>query len=227
VDSRTDPAASGVTTFALLSVPRDTESLWIEDRAKYLTWLREPLQQLEFVVGGRSLRELLQELEVPEPETYGFPDDFGLLSVADLAWPRCAASALRQLAGVEARDDAELPLETGRLPLYVCPMCGDLGCGAVTVAVLWAPDGTRVTWCDFRMEDGYSDDRETIDLGALGPFVFDADDYRKHCSNPSACSTPSPPTRKQRKPSTGGAVAYAVPCDVCCGGDGCSPTPRR
>ena len=83
-------------------------------RTKYLRRLSEPQKQLEFVVNGTSLQRLLQRLEVPEPETYGFPEPFDLVSVADLAWPGEAAADLRRLAGDLPRDDEHWPLEPGR-----------------------------------------------------------------------------------------------------------------
>ncbi len=145
-----------------------------EARARYVGWLREPVEQLDFAVDGVLLSERLRTLEVPQPDVFGL-DPFDLLSVVDLAWPREAASALRQLAGVEARS-ADWPLEPGRLPLYVCTMCADLGCGAVTVEVLH--QGDVVSWRDLRVEDGHTDQSEMIDLSALGPMTFDAEHYR-------------------------------------------------
>lgn len=95
--------------------------------------LREPSKQLDFVVDGALLRERLRTLEVPRPELFGL-DPFNMSGVADLAWPKEAAIALQHLAGLELRSEY-WPLAPGRFPLFVCEMCGDLGCGAVTVAV--------------------------------------------------------------------------------------------
>ena len=62
------------------------------------------------------------------------------------------------------------------VPLYVCPLDHDLGCGAVTVAV---DHGSEVTtWRDFRMEDLYPGESR-LDLSALGPFTFPRVLYRK------------------------------------------------
>ncbi len=55
-------------------------------------------------------------------------------------------------------------------------MCGDLGCGAITVGI--DRDRRSVTWRDFRMENGYTTGSEMIDLSALGPFIFDANAYK-------------------------------------------------
>lgn len=143
-------------------------------RARYVAWLDQPLKQLDFTIDGVLLSERLRTLEVPRPDEFGL-DPFDMLSVVDVAWPAEAASSLRQLAGVEPRS-LDWPLAPGRLPLYVCQICADIGCGAITVEVA-RPDGL-VAWQDFRMENGYTEQSELIDLGGLGPFTFDADGYR-------------------------------------------------
>lgn len=119
---------------------------------------------------------------MPEPETYGFPDPFQYTSVADLAHPGYAAADLRRLAGDLPRDDESWPLEPGRLPLYVCPIDGDLACGAVTVAVTHGRNET--TWSDFRLEDGHTDDEIGLDLSALGPLTFPRAAYREALLEP-------------------------------------------
>lgn len=144
-----------------------------ERRVRYVPRLREPQQQLEFVVAGVPLSEQLRTFPVPRPELFGL-DPFDLLSVADVAWPEAALEGLEQLAGARERSE-EWPLAPGRFPLYVCPVCADLGCGALTVGVV--REGDQVVWRDFRMEDGYSDPDEVIDLTGFGPFVFDAQQY--------------------------------------------------
>ncbi len=85
-------------------------------RARYVPWLRETLAQLEFVIDGVPLRQVLETVEVPEPETCGFPDGPDMLSVADRAWPDEAAASLRRLAGMQ-EPDPDWPLQPGRLPL--------------------------------------------------------------------------------------------------------------
>ncbi len=153
------------------------------DRARYVPWLREPLHQIEFVIDGVPLRHLLETVEVPEAETSGFQDGLDLLSVADQAWPDEAAASLRRLAGVQ-EPSADWPLQPGRLPLYVCPMCADLACGAITVDVAWDEAGGTVTWRDLRLEDGHSESAQLLDLGAMPEYVFDAAPYRDTLLDP-------------------------------------------
>jgi hypothetical protein len=69
----------------------------------------------------------------------------------------------------------------GRVPLYVCPMCGDLGCGAVAARVRRGPGGT-IEWVDFAVVDGRGEAR---DLG-LPPLRFGVGAYRDALSAASA-----------------------------------------
>lgn len=162
-------------TFDLIEVDRSAPlSPGGSNRARWLERVREPVKQIDFVVDGALLSERLRTLDVPEPEIFGL-DPFDMSPVADLAWPETSASALRQLAGTEPRSE-DWPLAPGRFPLYVCEVCGDLGCGAITVAVLIQDEA--VVWSDFQMEDGFRTQSEKINLSALGPFTFDARLYR-------------------------------------------------
>jgi hypothetical protein len=72
------------------------------------------------------------------------------------------------------RDDPDFP--SGRVSLYVCPECADLGCGAV--AVRTRRTESVVVWSDFELEYNYHPspgyDGEFADLG---PFEFDWVDH--------------------------------------------------
>jgi hypothetical protein len=64
----------------------------------------------------------------------------------------------------------------GRVSLYVCPECGDLGCGAISVALERRND--LIVWRDFAFQNNY----EALDLDGLGckgigPFFFDRREY--------------------------------------------------
>src|SRR5690349_10261037 len=90
----------------------------------------------------------------------------GVLGTDDTVWNEAAGSKLLQQA------EADLP--PNRVALFVCPECGGISCGAVTVALNF--DGEYVIWSDFRWErdwDGAPDDRSL----AIGPFVFDRREY--------------------------------------------------
>jgi hypothetical protein len=66
---------------------------------------------------------------------------------------------------------------SGRVPLYVCACCADLGCGALTVSVEKTDGG--IVWRDFGWEwtDGGGISQPGYLAGA-GPYVFDAGEYR-------------------------------------------------
>src|ERR1044071_8719053 len=58
---------------------------------------------------------------------------------------------------------------SGRVPLYVCAECGDLGCGAITALVEWTSDG--FVWSDFAFENNYDASiTDAASYRAVGPF---------------------------------------------------------
>jgi len=90
--------------------------------------------------------------------------DIGVLSV-----DKCYA---KQLLLLEASF-----LESGRVPLYVCSCCADLGCGAITVSVEQIED--TIIWSDFGWEGPSSDDfTQSGYLKHTGPFYFDFEQYK-------------------------------------------------
>ena len=71
------------------------------------------------------------------------------------------------------REEGMGDLRSGRVALYVCPLCGDLGCGALAARVV--RDGPDIIWQDFAMEDDAQVQKE---IERLGPFRFDFEQYR-------------------------------------------------
>jgi len=59
---------------------------------------------------------------------------------------------IRQLAGMPACNENRV-LDSGRIPLYICSLCRDLGCGCFAVRVRFYED--VVTWSDFTSEYDY------------------------------------------------------------------------
>jgi len=103
-----------------------------------------------------------------------------VVSVADSAAPACSAAAVRALAGSAERGEEWAGLEEGRVALYGCGVCGDLGCGAITVAVRRLESSSRsptVCWEDIRFEDATTPADDMPDLSTVGPFTFDAAAY--------------------------------------------------
>jgi hypothetical protein len=71
----------------------------------------------------------------------------------------------------------ELPgdLPNDRVSLYICPECGDFGCGAITAKISVA--SSEVVWSEFGYENSYESSVLTEPFVALGPFVFDSHEY--------------------------------------------------
>ena len=90
---------------------------------------------LDFVVDGQSLGALV-----------------GGDLVSCLGWmiPNENDAALRRLLL-----DAPADLPNERRILYVCPECGDIGCGAITLQV--DREGEFVTWRNFGYENNYEE----------------------------------------------------------------------
>ena len=115
---------------------------------------RTPRDFLDIVVDGRPLSELVGD------------------QVTCLGWfsPEENAKAVRRLL---LKESADLP--DGRRTLYVCPECGDIACGAVSLVVERAVD--RIVWRDFGYENGYEGIIHTEGLEGIGPFTFDRAEY--------------------------------------------------
>ena len=124
-------------------------------------------EYLDFVIDGQSLGEALST------------SDIGCLGWgANLDYQY---GLLQQLLL-----DRPSKLETGRRLLYVCPAGGDVGCGAITVAI--EEESDCYVWKDFGIElNYYLDDAESLfDLSkheGIGPFRFDKRQYREALTN--------------------------------------------
>lgn len=62
-----------------------------------------------------------------------------------------------------------------RRSLYVCPECGDLGCGAISIVV--DCDADSVAWRNFGYENNYEPRALTSGFEDVGPFVFGYKEY--------------------------------------------------
>jgi len=94
--------------------------------------------------------------------------------VSCLGWfvPEENAKAARRLLLEEAAD-----LPDNRRTLYVCPECGDIGCGAVSLVVERVED--KIIWRDFGYENNYEEVVRTEGYENVGPFVFDRAEYEE------------------------------------------------
>jgi hypothetical protein len=112
---------------------------------------------LDFVIDGFSLYDTLK-----------VGDYIGCLGWGE---PGNEASLLRQLL---RKEQSQLP--EGRVTIYVCAECGDLGCGAVTVAV--SRDGDSIVWDHFGFENNYDPEMTNREsYSHVGPFRFEPNQY--------------------------------------------------
>ena len=122
----------------------------------------------EPVIDGRPLRHILDETPEDEPTPWGVSDNVPVLVHN---WPVGLLDDVFVLLGQRPPE-----LASGRIPLFVCPACGDLGCGAITAAVEWTTD--TVVWRDFGWDVDYeTDGDEDEDFVSAGPFVFERVQY--------------------------------------------------
>ncbi len=64
-----------------------------------------------------------------------------------------------------------------RRSLFVCSECGDLGCGAISVAV--AKESDYVIWKAFGYENTNESEIQLSNYAEVGPFRFDAVAYQR------------------------------------------------
>jgi hypothetical protein len=121
-------------------------------------FLRSPESHyLDFVIDGASLSSLVQE---------GAP---GLVTALNRPWLPGVPESVEVLLGRSQQPD----LDPGRVPLLLCLMCGDLGCGMVTA--LLDVSETEVVWSSLRWEDGLQDPEPVA--AADASFRFERNDY--------------------------------------------------
>jgi hypothetical protein len=92
---------------------------------------------LDLVVDERSVSEL---------PLGGHAD---MVTSLNRAWLPTVPEAIQELLGQRTAEG----LAEGRAALLVCGTCGDLACGALTLALHVAAD--TITWSDFAWENGY------------------------------------------------------------------------
>ena len=81
-----------------------------------------------------------------------------------------SAQAIRRLLREVAPDGTG-----GRVAVYVCPACGDLGCGALTLRITMTP--SLVKWSDWGYENNY--DGEFVAVEELPEATFNRARYEK------------------------------------------------
>lgn len=113
---------------------------------------------IDFIVSGQSLGQL-----------FGLPD---LDLIGTFCWTDNNKFENKQID--EFLGLAKPELETGRTCFYVCPECGDIGCGAITAKIELTEK--NVIWKEFGYENNYSEPNLT-NYQDIGPFTFDKKQY--------------------------------------------------
>jgi hypothetical protein len=157
------PEDRGVTALDRLELVPDQVELLMHDG----NITRRPVSHfLDFVVNGKSLIRLLK-------------GGGNYVTNLNRVWvPAVIPKHVAVMLGQEQDPD----LEPGRVPLMVCAMDGDIGCGAVTAALSLTP--ATVTWSDFRWEDG----SEPFDVpdGLPDPVTFERRQYEQEFAQAAA-----------------------------------------
>jgi len=117
---------------------------------------------LDFIVSGQSLGELFDQLNFKLIGTFGWFEN---------------KTYERKLID-EFLGNKKPELENGRTCFYVCPECGDIGCGAITAKIEITDE--IVVWKDFGYEDNIDFlEPDTTQFKNIGPFSFDRGNYFK------------------------------------------------
>ncbi|MGA3371542.1 MAG: hypothetical protein ABSC48_07250 [Terracidiphilus sp.] len=83
--------------------------------------------------------------------------------------PPVPEEAQRPIKRLLKLDPSDFPND--RVAIYVCPECGDLGCGAISIEIVF--DDTLVTWQSFGYENNYDNSVEYEGYLSIGPYSFD------------------------------------------------------
>ena len=108
--------------------------------------------------------------------------NWGVVGAFSIADDKESRHILKQLLRVNrkakksgCRTYSQKPVrQAGRVPLYLCSCCGDIGCGALCVRI--SSHENSVMWSDFAIEDGMS---SPFEMPQLGSFRFDMSKYKR------------------------------------------------
>ena len=123
---------------------------------------QSPRRFLDFEVNGTSLYDALRG--------YGF-DHIGAIWLE----PDVEVEADATVAKLLGQAPPDLPPD--RVAVYVCPECGDLGCGAITVRVDLGRDEIR--WHDWAWQTDYDPEPDRSELAEMPPLSFDRATYEE------------------------------------------------
>ncbi len=112
----------------------------------------------DFLIDGKSLSEIIG---------IGDLDMVGIF--AD--WSN---EKYNKIAAKEILLEEKASLDSERFCIYVCPECGDVGCGAITIKI--SETDTSFIWSDFGYENDYEEIREYKNIG---PYEFEKEKYKE------------------------------------------------
>ena len=119
---------------------------------------RKSRTSIDFVIDGKSLIELLDGTSGDRSDLMGcFVKGFEEENKDVLSFLTCKSTS---------------EVETGRVLLYICPECGDIGCGSYAAIIEKVSD--QYVWRSFAYENGYE---EPMLIETVGPFYFNVDNY--------------------------------------------------
>ena len=119
--------------------------------------------------GGRTQRDFLDFVADGQPLSELVGD-----YISCLGWlgGEENAKAVRRLLLEEPSD-----LPNSRRTLYICPECGDIGCGALSAVVEQL--GNKIIWRDFGFENNYENVIHRTGFEHIGPYTFDQRSYEQ------------------------------------------------
>ena len=118
---------------------------------------------MDFIVSGQSVKTRLNS------------DDMDLISPFGWGDENYEREIIKEFIGLKKPE-----ISTGRIMIYVCPECADIGCGCISADIEITTD--KVIWKNFGYENNYSD----IDFDSykdVAPIEFDKADYLKKFQN--------------------------------------------
>jgi hypothetical protein len=115
---------------------------------------------IDFIVSGKSLGQLLRIKDFDLIGTFGWSENKKFENIQ-----------IDEFLGITKSE-----LETGRTCFFVCPECGDIGCGAITAKI--EVTDKNVIWKEFGYESNILKP-DLSDYKEFGPFTFDKMQYFK------------------------------------------------
>lgn len=117
--------------------------------------------------GGRTQRDFLDFVIDGESLSEKISGDL----ISSLGWflPQENEKAVNQIM---LKEDSDLP--DNRYILYVCPECGDVGCGAITAVI--ERENDNIVWRDLGFQNNYETEIRPIEN--IGSFIFERAQYR-------------------------------------------------